>query len=168
MVLVKFISVVNDRQCRLLNPNKVGTISMKYKFQASIFLILLLSPMHVLLSAPYNNLSLGNEAFQKYHFFEAIMHYHNEEHERGSTAVLAYNKGAAFYKLKKYQAAENHLQRAISLDANMGFAFLKLGQTQIKLDKLAVAKRNLEKAVALTPNSYAAHLAKRVLTDLNL
>ena len=125
-------------------------------------------PVQALFSAPYNNLLLGNEAFQKRHFFEAIMHYHNEENEQGSTAILAYNKGAAFYKLKKYQAAENHLQRAISLDGNMGFALLKLGQTQIKLDKLTVAKRNLEKAAQLTPNSYAAHLAKRMLADLNL
>lgn len=149
-------------------PNIFGITNMKYKFQASIFIILLFSPIHVLFSASYNNLLLGNEAFQKHHFFEAIMHYHNEEHEQGSTAVLAYNKGAAFYKLQKYQAAENHLQRAISLDANMGFAFFKLGQTQIKLDKLSVAKRNLEKAVELTPHSYAAQLAKRMLTDLNL
>ena len=131
------------------------------------FLILLLFPFHALNAASVNELSLGNEAFEKKRFTEALVHYHDVESEQGSTAILAYNKGVTFYRLKKYQAAENSLYRAINLDANIGFALLQLGLTQIKLDKLDVAKENFQKAIDLSSNSYAAYLSKNMLLKIN-
>ncbi len=111
------------------------------------------------------NLKQGREkeAFQD--FTRAI----NTDHDNKSLKCLALtNRGIAFVNRGDLQNAIKDLNQAVSIDSNSSFAHAARGLAYLRLDRIDLARRDGERAMALNPDTAAAKIAQKILTELSV
>jgi len=77
-----------------------------------------------------------------------------------------YNLGVDFYNLKETQDAIKYWEQAVSVDPKMSEAFLQIGLAYYAAGNSAKAKENLQKCIALDPNSDSAKQAQELLATI--
>lgn len=85
-----------------------------------------------------------------------------------SMASLHINLGVIDLRLKNYEAALEHFENGLSLNASYVHGYLFLGETQVALAKYKEAEKSYLKALDLNPNEIYAHIGLGVIYDLYL
>ncbi len=83
-----------------------------------------------------------------------------------TTALFANNAGFAYYKMAKYEESVTWLKAAIEDDPQRAVAYANLGDTLVKLNRNAEARKAYTKYLELAPNSKSAPDVKKKLDAL--
>lgn len=111
------------------------------------------------------NLKQGREKAAFQDFTMAV----NADHQNNSLKCLALtNRGIAFVNRGDLKNAIKDLNQAVSIDPNSSFAYAARGLAYLRADKIDLARRDGEKAMALQPDPSAERIAKKILTELSV
>ncbi len=111
------------------------------------------------------NLSQGRDKKAFEDFTAAI----NSSHENTSLRALSFtNRGIAFINRGHLERAVGDLNQAISIDPKSGFALAARGLAHLRGDKIELARRDGEKAMAMNPDPSTVRIAQQVLNELSV
>jgi predicted aspartyl protease len=111
------------------------------------------------------NLSQGREKKAFEDFTEAI----SVNHSNNSLRCLSLtNRGVAFVNKGDLESGLRDLNRAVATDSKSSFALAARGLAHLRADKIDLARRDSEQAMAMNPDPSAAKIAEKILRELSV
>lgn len=93
----------------------------------------------------------------------------NSSHGNASLRALSLtNRGIAFVNRGELDKAISDLNQAISIDPKSGFAFAARGLAHLRSDRIELARRDGERAMAMNPDPSTSRIARQVLGELDV
>ncbi len=104
-------------------------------------------PLLVGFSATKGPTDLGNEAYRKGDYTEALKNYRDAAEARPESPEAHYNLGNAYYKLGEYDKALDEFRQAASLDPEMADAYYNAGDSLFRMKRYGDALKSYDRAM---------------------
>ena len=135
-------------------------------FFKTLFFIFLLVQAAIALASPSDDFDAGVQSFTEGNYGQALKHFKRAEKGGMKTALIRYNLGSVYYKLKQYELSKRYFEK-LTRDKKLGYlAYYNLALLEHKLghDKLAIEL--FEKSAQLTDQVEFKALADKQINTL--